>query len=610
MDRHHPPHHDEGDGDGGSGAGRRIGDDGGAWVVGADRDASAHRDGVEGWGNVEDRDGVEGWDDWEDGEDWAHGADWDDWEDGEDWAHGADWDGDERTPGADDGHGVPGRTRPGRSLRQWGVLATGVVVTVACLVAAIGLGTVWRKWGQFERVEASELSVANPDQPQNLLIVGSDTRDVIDATDPNAAVFHGGDGYAGGQRADTMIVLRYDPVLERLDILSVPRDLWVPIAGKGTTERINTAYSYDQGPDVLLRTLQDVLDIPIHHYAEIDFRGFQDLVDEIGGVPLYFDTLYRDTMSGFVVSEPGCTTVGGQEALAFVRSRELQHMTATGTWETDLTADLGRISRQQYFLRRALEEARDSLSVLRPTEMNRMLDIGIEHVRLDKDLPPTRLAAMGQRFAEFEGDSIETHTLPVVGHTTGGGASVLLLQEAEAQPVLNVFRGLPRDHVDAAWVDLRILNGSGLRGQAGDVEEAFESIGFSVSGVGDVPGVEGDPLERTRVRHGPGGRELAGLVESHLTRGGELREDPDLASSRVVVETGSDFTTVEQVPRSAAVPVEPNGLGATDGAERGGTVDSGIDRSLSGPTSSTTLPSAPAVIGHVPGEAPEGLDCG
>jgi LCP family protein required for cell wall assembly len=367
----------------------------------------------------------------------------------------------------------------------------------------------------------------------------------------------------------------------------------VPISGQGTTDRINTAYSYD--PDTLISTIQHQLDIPIHHYAEVDFGGFQDMVDEVGGVPMYFDTIYQDQNSGFVVSEPGCVRLDGYMALAFVRARHLQYMNAAGNWESDPTGDLGRITRQQIFLRRALEQARGSMSILNFQEMSHMLDIGIEHVRLDEDLPPTQLAAMGQRFAEFRGESIQTHTLPVTEFTTDGGAAVVRLDEAAAQPVLNVFRGLPPDQVEPSWVDLQILNGSGVKGQAGDVQEAYEAIGFNVSGVGDVPGTEGEPLEHTRVRYAPGSQALASLVERHLTVPGELVEDPDLSSGEVVLETALDFTTVEQIARPP--DTTPSTTAAADQEP--------------GDSTATTAPAGPSatVIGHEVGEPPPGETC-
>ena len=90
--------------------------------------------------------------------------------------------------------------------------------------------------------------------------------------DPNRATM-GGD--QGPRRADSIVLVRVDPRQERATLLSLPRDLWVEIAGTGQKQRINTAYS--RGQQVLADTIQSSLGIPVHHYVEVDFSGFQEL---------------------------------------------------------------------------------------------------------------------------------------------------------------------------------------------------------------------------------------------------------------------------------------------------------------------------------------------
>lgn len=554
-------------------------------------------------GHDEEAEEEEDWDE----EEWAEHGYWDD--DGE-WHN---WEDDEHDVVHDERYDA--ERRPRRTTKQRILLSIGVLAVIGCIVVAGYVAVTFNKFNQIERVEASELaSEVGEDEPQNFLIVGSDSREALDENDPNAAVFTGGGETPFGQRADTMVIMRYDPEKERLDILSVPRDLWVPIAGHDTTDRINTAYSYDDGPNTLIATIEDSLGIPIHHYAEVNFQGFQDLVDVVGGVPMYFETLYQDVNSGFVISEPGCVTLGGQQALGFVRARHLEYMNEAGYWDSDPTGDLGRISRQQIFLRNALDEARGKMSILNPVEYNRMLDIAVDHLRLDEDLEPTKLAAMGQRFAEFEGESIESHTLPIIEFTTNGGAAVVKLDSGAAQPILNIFRGLDPDHIDPSWVDLQILNGSGVLGQAALVQEAYEAVGFHVSSVGDVPGVGDAGQPTSRVRYAPGSEYLAELVESHLTVPAELVEDPDLDSAEVILETGADFTTVEQIPRREVATAEtttpPSSAAdastttATDGSTTTG------DSTTTPTTDAVETTTPTTVIGHVPGEPPEGVDCG
>src|SRR5690606_2660694 len=118
----------------------------------------------------------------------------------------------------------------------------------------------------------------------------SDSRDNVDPNDPNFAdVLPNAE--VGGTRSDTIIVARVDPESTHVDMVSFPRDLWVPIPGHGES-RINSAYGY--GRQVLIDTISENFGIDIHHYIEIDFTGFQRLVDAVGGVPVWLDTTYRD----------------------------------------------------------------------------------------------------------------------------------------------------------------------------------------------------------------------------------------------------------------------------------------------------------------------------
>ena len=158
-----------------------------------------------------------------------------------------------------------------------------------------------------------------------------------------------------GERSDTIMVLRVDPVAKRVAILSFPRDLYVEIADGGGMSRINSAYERDE-PQRLANTIYDNFEIPIDHYIQVDFCAFKTLVDAVGGVAVPFEFPARDDNTGLNVPEAGCFTFDGEHALAYVRSRhyEYEDPPGSGNWQTDPTSDLGRISRQQDFLRRTL----------------------------------------------------------------------------------------------------------------------------------------------------------------------------------------------------------------------------------------------------------------
>jgi LCP family protein required for cell wall assembly len=238
-------------------------------------------------------------------------------------------------------------SRPHRTWLQRGVLVIGVLSTMGIAATAFGLGYVYRKVSRIPRVELSSVldSSQEAGEPENYLIVGIDDADGLDEDDP---VRTGRDGL---MRSDTIMVMRVDPQARQASILSLPRDLWVPY---GTNEegRINTAIQRGDGrPDVLIGVLNDYLGIPIHHYVQVDFAGFKSLVKLIGGVPVYFETPVKD-QGGLNVMNAGCNTLDADGALAYVRARHLKYLNENGYWQSlDGTSDLGRISRQQDFIK-------------------------------------------------------------------------------------------------------------------------------------------------------------------------------------------------------------------------------------------------------------------
>ena len=297
---------------------------------------------------------------------------------------------------------------------------------------------------QLTSIERFEVPVdeAESNEPRNYLLVGSDSRTALDPDDPANDRFLG-DEQSGteGSRTDTIMILRVDPAVGRAALLSVPRDLFVPIADTGNRNRINVAYA--RGREVLIDTIREDFDIPIHHYVEVDFVGFQKLVDAIGGVSLYFDEPVRDTGSGLVVETTGCVSLDGDQALAFARARHLEiENPSTGRWRPDESADSGRIRRQQHLLRRAIGKAVDT-GLEDPGAIDDLVSVAVDHVGLDPTLALGEVYALAQRFGSFDAETLDTYTIPGVSIRTSGGASVLDMVERDAEPILNIFRGLP-----------------------------------------------------------------------------------------------------------------------------------------------------------------------
>ena len=491
------------------------------------------------------------------------------------------------TPAEEGTTASPPRRRRGTRQRVW--LGWGVVF--ALLAVAFGGAILFAGW-ELSSIDRHDLTLAEvgADQPQNYLVVGSDSRQDIAAGDPDASAFLGNeDPDTFGQRADTIMVVRVDPILHEVHVLSLQRDLWIPIAGTGESQRINTAYASEDGRQRLIDTINEDFGIPINHYVEVDFRGFEGIVDSLDGIPLTFDRPVRDKHSGLYVDTAGCRVLDGAQALAFARSRHLEYLTDDGRWKPDPSADLGRISRQQVFMRAVLERAAgESIDVGDFGDGLGLLTTVSDYVGLDSQLDADLMGALVREFEGFNGDNLYTYTLPVTPFTTDGGAAVLEYEELPSQDILNVFRGLPPGTIDPGLVSVTVWNGSGTAGQAAAAQTGLEAAGFEVPEIDDAPAQVGV----TTVRYAPGMWSAANLVARHLDSGAVLAEDSSLDDDEVVLVTGPDFGSV--LVEAAEVAPVPSMPSSTEGG--GASSDPvEVESAEAEPTTSTTAPGILAV---------------
>jgi LCP family protein required for cell wall assembly len=313
-------------------------------------------------------------------------------------------------------------------------LCIGMGVVVVGFGAAIVYGAA--QLGHIPRIACSSCDERTEGKAMNVLVVGSDSRQPVAA---EADEFGTPDAVTG-QRSDTMMVLRIEPNREHAAVLSIPRDLWVPIASGGVN-RINTAF--ERGPDNLVRTIRGALGIPIHHYIEVDFAGFRDIVRAVGGVAVYFAAPARDTVTGLDVKRSGCTELDGDQALAYVRSRNYETLVG-GRWQAGGAGDLDRISRQQDFIRRVLAKVR---SVRNPVTIHRLVTTGTSNVRLDKELGARDIEKLALQFRTLVPNDVAMQTVPAVfDHEliNGRRASILRVQQPQTRDLVDRFLGRAR----------------------------------------------------------------------------------------------------------------------------------------------------------------------
>ncbi len=271
----------------------------------------------------------------------------------------------------------PDRSKVLRQRRRRRRLLIAFTAFTAFCTFFVGLGYVYvqRKLDQITRLELPAL--ADDSGPvMNVLLVGSDSRANLAASDAKGF----GQDVVTGQRSDTIMLLHVDPGEQRAAIVSVPRDLYVPIANTNRSDRVNAAFALG-GPDQLVATVQRTLGITIHHYVQVDFSGFKDIVDTVGGVTMYVPYPVRDSGSGLDLGRAGCWELDGNKGLSWVRSRNMEFL-INGTWQADGRGDLGRIERQQDFIRRMMKKAL-SAGISNPLQLNRLIGVGVRDVTFD-----------------------------------------------------------------------------------------------------------------------------------------------------------------------------------------------------------------------------------
>ena len=481
--------------------------------------------------------------------------------------------------------GMPGATtsRARRTIFQRLVIVGNVCAILGFLVAAAVLGYGYDKFGQIPRVEIADFlsdssAVADGASAENFLLVGVDSAEGLDPSDPvrssRAAI--------GGLRSDTVIILRVDPASSRAALLSIPRDLYVPIAGTRGSAKINNAVQVG-GPEGLITTIQDYFGIPINHYVQVDFYGFGQVVAALDGVPIYFPHPVRDLKSGLDIPEAGCITLDASNALGFVRSRAYQEYIG-GRWRTDPTGDLGRIRRQQEFIIEAMTRAFER-GLRNPVTLDALIRSGLDAVTVDDTLDGDDVITLATQFRKFKPESLDIYSLPVVDDTVGG-AAILRLQTRPAEPVLEVFRNRDPDALTESAVRVRVLNGTGTPGEASSAASDLRTAGFAIAGTGDADEIG---VARTVVRFPPGTDAEADLVARWLVSGARTIADPDVDD--VTLVTGADFAGLRPEPEAPTSTSSSTTLPRTT-------------------TTSTPDRSTTTVLGTIPTQVPDGVSCG
>ncbi|MDY0086987.1 MAG: LCP family protein [Coriobacteriia bacterium] len=363
------------------------------------------------------------------------------------------------------------RTRAGRQRRRKRTtrIVLGVAIALGVLLVA---GAAWSFFflrgieGRMQQTVKSDeavqvaLTKKEPEQPFNLLLLGSDAR-----LDEEAA------------RADTIIVARVDPADHRVWMLSIPRDTRVEIPGHGVN-KINAATAMG-GPSLMIDTVEEYLGLPINHYMEVDFSGFQGIVDAMGGIYIDVDVEINDAKAASHSPgrrarhiAPGYQLLDGEYALTYVRSRNFPD------------SDFTRMRHQQNFFKALAKQSSSWGNLLKLPKMAKELS---KYVVTDMSM--SQVLDLAQAFKGVGTENIQAATLPgewkspyvwvdeemknhLVSQMLAGG-------DIEAKDVPEVEKA-PED------ITVSVRNGAGISGVAAQAAARLQARGFQVEEVGNA----------------------------------------------------------------------------------------------------------------------------
>ncbi|HLV58564.1 MAG TPA: LCP family protein [Natronosporangium sp.] len=339
---------------------------------------------------------------------------------------------------ADDAGEPPGGrppTRTGRPRRRWRRIA---VVTALVLAVGAVLGTGGLLWyahdldsnmartDAFQGIDPQQRPAKPIESTFNALILGSDSRDP--------------DGTAGKYRADTIILLHVPSDRSRAFLISIPRDLWVyipptPDGSKGGFEdKINSATAHG-GVPLMVQTVENYTGVRIDHVILVDFGGFVEVTDALGGVEMDIEQTITSIHKPYRTFEAGRRELRGEEALDYIRQR-MQFP----------DGDFTRMRNQQQFLRALMDKATSTGTLTNPARLNAFLQTVTRALTVDEDLS---LIDAAMTFRNLRSDDLTFLTSPHAGTGMAGGQSVVFSDDERAA---DLYEAVRQDRL-AQWLE-------------------------------------------------------------------------------------------------------------------------------------------------------------
>ncbi|MGW7208136.1 LCP family protein [Streptomyces sp. NPDC054837] len=384
----------------------------------------------------------------------------------------------------------------------------------------------------------------------NVLLVGTDGRDKITEADRQKYRLGGAPCHC----TDTVMIVHISEDRERASVVSLPRDSYAmtpahtdQTTGKphhGHPVKLNAAYA-EGGPNLTVRTVENMTHVKIDHYLEVDFTSFMKTVDVLGGVEICTADPLKDAYTGLDLPAGTHTLMGG-EALQYVRSRHI-----------DGAADLGRMKRQQRFMAALIDRATSSGILLNPMKFRDITRAVLGSVRADKGFGTDELLDLGRAMRNFSPSSSEFTTVPIgqMGFAVKGVGSTLKWDPKKSGRLFQALRDdrplaahKPRSKavrvgVAPQQIRVQVENGTATAGLGKRVDSQLAATGFRTT---RQPVTSANrTVKRTVVAYDPRWDRSAKSLAAALP-GSELRAVTGQGPVLKVI-AGADFEKVRKV---------------------------------------------------------------
>jgi LCP family protein required for cell wall assembly len=453
---------------------------------------------------------------------------------------------------------APRRRRSGHS-RRWRVLGwIAGVMTVVIVGASLTAYAAYRHLlGNIHHVDVTHLLGKRPpkfNSALNILLIGSDSR-----AGSNARFGRG----IQGARSDTMILLHISPKRNGATLVSFPRDSMVPIircgndgqghTGQqeqpGTLERLNETFSSGGAP-CTWKTVEFLTGIHIDHFVQIDFTGFQAMVNAVGGVNVCLPTAIQDPKSHLNLTA-GRHHVSGAQALAFVRERHI-----------GLGSDLQRIQRQQFFMAALLQAATSSHVLSDPARVLSLANAITHSLSTDSGLAVTTMVQIANSMRGLHAGNVSLVSVPTAPYPPDPQAEVQwtpasksLFNSIKFDATLPKAKkakaaSTPAPTVDPDQVQVQVLNGDGFPGAGEQAGQILGQRGFNIVGTGNANTFN---YTNSVVQYASTADLPAANTLRHMISHSELQLVPSLAPGTINLIVGSNFHGLKQ----KTTPVAP-----------------------------------------------------